>query len=283
MRFRRVGTVSGHAVGDPSPRFPRTVPSLADACEAYPPPLRYGSPLPEDVSRTRNVGKVVRLGPGANAPTGRIVGSTAPVRPTLAQAARRSPSMCERGYLVETDGGVRVAVNARQVRELNRTPREGLCPFHQALDVASLGAVMSEVDAQRKAGTIRHPRDLVSDLPYPHRAGSSPCCEASEVTPEKVLVLLEGWRTGEAGDEMSAGDVVAYARRAVPRSVSAKANRGIASVADIERAMVAVRDHCWSQWTAWAKRQAEARGAKFRRVKAEARAVRAALKDSQKR
>lgn len=264
-RFARLSVNVQTAPDEAGGPLSRTIPNLQRLCgaERYPAPLRYGQPLPD--ATARNVGRFVRLGTAANAPIGVIVGSATPVKPTLHQLARGSSSLCDPSYVVEVEGA-RLVANARQVREVNRSPRGGLCPYHAALDAVSLGAVVAEA---RKGAGARHPRELLPDLPYPHRVGSGPCCAASDVTPEKVLELLEAWETGEAGDNMTGRDMLALARRAVPRSSSVEVPR---RVADIRKAMGAVRDHCFAQWERKASEALVPRVEKFQRLKADVRA-----------
>lgn len=247
----------------------RTIPPLQRLCgDRYPEPLRYGQPLPS--TRARRVGETVPLGRGPGAPRGKVIGSTTPPRPTLAQLQRGGQSLCERGYWIETEGGVRVAVSAKQVRELVRAPREGLCPHHAALDGYGLQATVAEA----KAARVGHPRDVVTDLPFPHRKGSSPCCAASKVTPELVLAVLRDWQSGEGFDEMTDRDMVSLARQAITRTSPVTPPR---TVAEIPAAMKAVRDFCWRQWTERAELAAEGREEKFKRLKANVRAQYAPL------
>lgn len=243
----------------------RTIPSLQRLCgaERYPEPFRYGQPLPS--TRARRVGETVPLGRGPGAPRGTVIGSTAPPRPTLAQLQRGGQSLCERGYWIETEGGVRVAVGAKQIRELLRAPREGLCPHHEALDGYALQAIVAEGRAAR----VGHPRDVVTDLPFPHRKGSSPCCAAASVTPELVLAVLRDWSSGEGWDELTEREMIALARRAVTRTSPVTPPR---TVAEIPEAMKAVRDHCWRLWTERAAQATEGRAEKFKRLKATVRA-----------
>lgn len=246
----------------------RTIPSLQRLCgDRYPEPLRYGQPLPD--TRVRSLGRFVRLGKGREALGGIIRGSTAPPRPTLAQLQRGAASLCDRGYLLETPGGVLVSVNASQVREQMRAPREPLCEYHQGLDALSLGAVVEEVGRRARGGLVAHPRDELTDMPFPHRRGSSPCCEASDVSPETVLRLLEEWERGECCDNMTGRDFVALVGRAVPKSSGISKPRTLAGV---RKALAAVREHCWRLWQERAAKVLEPRREKFKRVKADVRA-----------
>lgn len=265
-RFRRVNTQSEPDTPGTGP-LSRTIPTLQRLCgEKYPEPLRYGQPLS---ATPRNVGRWVRLGSMAGAQEARIVQSSTPPRPTLAQLSRGARSLCDRGYIVETRGGVKLAVNAKQVREANRSPREGLCPFHRVMDGLSLGALVHAVEEERRArGTNPRDEEMVRDLPFPHRRGSSACCEASEVSPERVLALLAAWETGEGADEMVAEDFVELARRATPRGAAWKPPR---SLAEVRAAMRAVQDYCWTFWQRAAERASESRVEVFKRVKADVR------------
>lgn len=269
-RFRRVSvnvqtepTTQGGALS-------RTIPNLQRLCgDRYPAPLTYGQPLAWG-RQPANVGRWVRLSAKPNAPQARIIGAATPPRPTLAQLKRNATSLCDRGYLLESAPGARPFVaNAKQVREANRTPRAGLCPHHAKLDELSLGALVHEVQ-QRALREGINPRGLVEDLPFPHRLGSSPCCAAADVTPERVLDVLEAWSTGEGYDNMTERDLVELAGRAVPRTGSTRAPR---SVGEIRDAMEAVRAHCWALWVERAERAMEGRVERFKRLKGDVRAM----------
>ena len=143
-------------------------PTLQSVCGGrFPAPLRYGDPIaPGRVQRR----EVVVSKRGAR---GVIVGRTAPVVPTLGALARgRSSELCAPGYLVEVNGRA-VAANARQVRELNRSPREP-CPLHVQADAATMRALVLEAERMVAAGEAAHARDVLGDLAWPHHKGAAP-------------------------------------------------------------------------------------------------------------
>jgi len=269
-RYRRVSVNTQTEPTTHGGALSRTIPNLQRLCgDRYPAPLTYGQPLAWG-RQPVNVGRWVRLSANPSAPQARIIGAAAPVRPTLAQLKRNASSLCDRAYLLESAPGARpFAANAKQVREANRTPRAGLCPHHAKLDELSLGALVHEVQ-QRATREGIDPRAMVEDLPFPHRLGSSPCCAAADVTPERVLEVLGAWSSGEGYDNMTERDLVELAGRAVPRTGTMRAPR---SVGEIRDAMDAVRAHCWALWVERAARAMEGRVEKFKRLKGDVRAM----------
>ncbi len=257
-RLPRVTVAAQPAVVVPAERPKRPnasplIPSLQRLCPGrYAPGMAYGEVL-TPVRVPPSEGKLVRLGRGAGAVVGRVAVMSTPPRPTLTQLSRGAScsadgagcSLCEPGYIVsvpEDDGPRFLAVSARQVRELNRSQREGLCPHHRRITREYLAAIAAEVERVEAHGG--HPRDaaVARDLPYPHRRGSSPCCESSDATPERVLAALARWSRGERAGLTSAA-LVELARRAVP------ARSGIPEprfLSEIPAAMAAVRDHCFA-------------------------------------
>lgn len=194
------------------------------------------------------LGREVQLRHGE--PLATVVSCTAP--PWLAPAARAKLSprrRCEGGFEVTFPGGlgVPVVVRGSKVRERLRV-REGLCPDALVLDPHS-GFVAYEEREAHKAG--RDPYEG-QELPFPHRLGSTPCCQNSSVYPDKVASALRDVISGDGFFEPD--DVVAMARKMVPKSM--RAGLKISSLEDIPGAIANVRAHCWGVVKTWESKHA---------------------------
>lgn len=229
-------------------------PTLQAVCGSrFPAPLRYGDPISAGRVQRR---EVVISKRGAR---GVVVGRTAPVEPTLGALARgRSSELCGTGYLVEVNGRA-VAANARKVRELNRTPREP-CPVHVQADAPTLRALMREAERLAAEGEVAHPWELLGDLPWPHHAGSGPCCGSSANTPGAVLSRFEPWATGRA-----AARQVAAARKTIPAALRGSVK--VRSLDDVPGAMRQVQTHCFEQVKRWVEVAETPRREKYRATK----------------
>lgn len=115
---------------------------------------------------------------------GRIKQSYAIESCAVPRLAVRPSKRCKTAFIGRTDGGMfpgeRTYIDGGKVRNAQRTPR----PFHPALDVEwvaghMVGGPADLMDNNRIAGA-----DSLEglDLPFPHRAGSSPCCPTSAIS-----------------------------------------------------------------------------------------------------
>lgn len=113
----------------------------------------------------------------------------------------RPSKRCKTAFIGRTDGGMfpgeRTYIDGGKVRNAQRTPR----PFHPAIEVEwvaghMVGGPADLMDNNRIAGTY----SLEGlDLPFPHRAGSSPCCPTSTIS---VAELRQDVRAAYEADEL---------------------------------------------------------------------------------
>ena len=221
------------------------IPELGEACPAWGAQGfdAWGAPLPPSDDRSRSIGlrKVFDRQRGREA-SGVVLGSGTPARPTAGDLLRRGPSLCERSVLLRDDRGRVVAVGNTRVRELNRRSR----PTDPGLSLNALAArqVVNEARAALALGDV-FAADAArgGTLPYPHRAGSSPCSGARR--PAAVLGDLRAWREGEAFDGWSRSDALRRARELGP---------GVKRLADAERVGLDVERQCVEVWARWVDR-----------------------------
>lgn len=254
-RFQRVG-VAADKVG-------RTIPPLRRLCPSLAGELGYG--LPKSKQRAVKPRQVDVPGVGRV----RVVGQTTPLRPTIKELVSRSHArLCQAGYLVEDAKGVQYAADAGFLKERARTPREGLCPYHARLYGPELAEYVASMEAAARAGEVSSPRDdeVTRDLPYPHRRGSSPCCAASEWTPERALAVLDAWESGDGYESTTPEEIVAIGRAAVTR----ERRREVEHVEDVRPALEGQAGDCWNQWREAAALALLGRRQKFKRLKSEA-------------
>jgi hypothetical protein len=94
-----------------------------------------------------------------------------------------------------------VLIDGGKVKNATRTPR----PFHPAISVEWVAGRMIGGPRDLMADNARSGADVLEglDLPFPHRAGSSPCCPSSSIS---VVELGRELRDAyETSDEMPAG------------------------------------------------------------------------------
>ena len=231
---------------------------------------RWGQPLrPDDVRlKPGTVGRRVRASSRAER-WGVIVGAAVPPLPTLAQLRRGSPALAEPAYVIDLDGGGRVVVAGPRIRELNRSPREGLCPEGYVAHPLDAWHALKSAEAAAARGEVRHPQHALTGLPFAHRRGSSACCGEADVAPRKLRELVEAWRAGEGFEQLTEDDVLRLVRRAVPRGLDVK----VRGLRDVDKALRAVEDHCVEQWREWLARAGRGRRTKLAEMKAAVRAL----------
>ena len=238
---------------------PVAIPPLSKVCPAWPEPWQWEQPLPSEMERSRSIGarKVVERRGGREV-FGVVIGSGAPAVPTVGDLLRRAQSLCERSVRFEVKGaeGLRVvALQQQRVRELNRKSRG---PLEPGLRLNASMAAQVATDARR---ALRKGNLFASDfarggtLPFPHRAGSSPC--SGPVRPATVARDLQAWRDGEEFESATDADMVARVRALIPRTMAREVK--VSSVRDARAALLAVEGHCVEQWEAWAARAARSR------------------------
>lgn len=250
---------------------PLRIPDLSEACPAWGEKgfRDWASPLPAGMERSRSIGveKVYERIRGREA-RGVVLGTGTPAVPSAGDLLRRGKSLCERSVIVSTPLRGVVAVQASRVRELNRTAR----PMEPGatLPVLVARSAVAEAFAALELGDVEA-SDLArySTLPYPHRAGSSPC--SGERRPAAVLADLRAWRDGDAHDGWTKRDALKRARALGPE---------VKSLGDVERVALAVERRCVQAWADWVDR---AELGPRRQVQEQRRAVREAYKSTRKR
>lgn len=239
-------------------RNPLAYPDVGDVCPRYA-YSRWGAPIPEDRDRTRKRGRflVVARDRYGREVRGRHVGATAPVRPSAGALLRRPKSLCDRGMLFDVDGA-RVAARRSKIGSLNRAK--------QALDLGwrlapeYVPEIIAEADrALDRMDVIAADEARQSSLPYPVRAGSTPCAPSAEWTPRRVVEALATWAEGEGYESATEGDFLHYAARAIPKSARAKLTPRLRTVEDIPRVMVEAERVCLEVWRQWYARHLEGR------------------------
>lgn len=247
----------------------RTIPALARLCpkDWGNGPYDYGQALPS--CRSPRIGRQTRVRVRGKTMVGVTEACTTPAPPSYNDLARGSPKLCERGFRVRVPDHGAVVAAASRVREWNRTPRAGVCRAWAPVTGASAGAALADARAFVRRGEVAHAHELLRDLPFPHREGSTPLCERSAATPESVLSVYEAWRSGDGYESMTDADVMALARAAVPRGLRSEVD--LRAPGDIPRAMRRVQDEGVRQWEAYVARSAEGRRAKFSRVRRQVR------------
>lgn len=217
------------------------IPELAEACPQWAESADgWGMELPEGATRLRTLGqrRVFERVKGRSK-SGIVVGVGAPAVPTVGDLLRRAKSLCERSILVRDDEGVRHAVQNSRVRELNRTPR----PTDEGLRISALEARQVVANARNYLAVgdvLSSDYERGGTLPYPHRAGSSPCSGTRR--PAAVLRDLEAWREGEAHDSWTAEDALARAREMDP---------AVADLDDVVARAKAIEERCLDVWARW--------------------------------
>jgi hypothetical protein len=120
------------------------------------------------------------------------------------RASVRASKRCKPAFLGRSDGGLfpgeRFLIDGGKVKNATRTPR----PFHAALPVEWVSGRMVGGPRDLMADNAREGRDLLEglDLPFPHRAGSSPCCPSSSIS---VVELGSEVRDAYESDALPAG------------------------------------------------------------------------------
>lgn len=146
--------------------------------------------------RSKAVGRSLELKVPGRVKQTYAIESCAVPRPSVRPSKR-----CKMAFIGRTDGGMfpgeRTYIDGGKVRNAQRTPR----PFHPALEVEwvsgrMVGGPADLIDANYRAGN-----DLLEglDLPFPHRAGSSPCCPTSAIS---VVELRQDVRAAYEADEL---------------------------------------------------------------------------------
>jgi hypothetical protein len=175
-----------------------------------------------------------------------IVGCATPLGETIFQHGRRGKAYkCQSSFVVRSNmgkGAIETPVPRSVVRARMRHAKDKLCPDTPSFNAEMRGYTsMIEADAKRMGV---HPMDLADDMPFPHREGSSPCCVNSKIAPKRLEKLVAAWT--ESGEESDYDAVVAAVRRALPKHL--RAITALETKWQVERAIKAVRDHCWNLW-----------------------------------
>jgi len=236
--------------------------SLGDLCPRWEGKLP-GTPVP---CGSKVVGRRLTLGKGKRRESVTVTGCAVPPLPSPRKRARGSKGNCSRGFMVEGLPGVTWAVPASVVRNATRTPRRLDREFDQV--VPGSGEVEALFRANTRAGL---PAVSGLDLPYPHRAGSTPCCRESADYHGRLRELLDAVEDGRA-DHV---ELEAATRRALPRG---ERGRSLDTTREVEAAIQAVEGHCETLWRHWDdqhgaradRASAGARGARTRRELARA-------------
>lgn len=208
-----------------------------------------------------------------------VVSLATPVGPSLMQTGRLSRrASCEGAVIVRTPlgaGAIETAVRKSVVRERRRLEERGQCPDVGQWTPQSLRAAVLEAEhvaARYKAtgkkwdGETATPFAVVGyELPYPHRTGSSPCCDHSPVSVRKLNALVREYR--ESGEEPEFERAAAALRRALPRGM--RETSRLETTADLEAAAADVDAYCFAQWKTGAERASETRKVFERRAKAQ--------------
>jgi hypothetical protein len=156
-----------------------------------------GQPVP---CRVKAIGRTLELKlPGQPRQPYTLEGCAVP------RASVRPSKRCKPAILGRSEGGLfpgeRFLIDGGKVKNATRTPR----PFHAALPVEWVAGRMVGGPRDLMADNARAGVDLLEglDLPFPHRAGSSPCCPASTLS---VVELGRELRDAyETSDEMPPG------------------------------------------------------------------------------
>lgn len=204
--------------------------------------FREQGPATRYPCKSKLIGREVTLR-GDPSPS-RIVGCATPLGRT-AVGRRSSRRKCEPALIVRSKIGlfdIETPVPGSIVRRGLRQRGERMCA-----DAPSYGAEMSDhvlrIEAEARANK-QHPFDLVREMPFPHRHGSSACCGNSPVAPGRLEALAARWR--ESGEEPDFYDLARAVYRALPAHL--RAVTVIDTDADVRRAIKAVKDHCWAMW-----------------------------------
>jgi hypothetical protein len=255
-----------------------TPPPLHRVCKAWPAPWEWGQPLSDGMERLRSLGVarlVVRPGGkstvtvfqagnpttrtlrgGVEGVRGVVLGSTAPPLPSAGEVLRGGPSLCARGVALRLDDGRRVVLGATRLREVNRTPRAldpGLTvPAFVAAEMAR--EARAALDVGDVAGSDRARGET---LPFPHRAGSSPC--SGSMRPATLLEDLRQWREGDGFESASEGEMFARLVSVIPKAQRA----AVPSLAAAAAALGEVERGCVRTWEDWAERNAQRQGELF--------------------
>lgn len=250
---------------------PLRVPELAEACPSWAAAGfdTWAAPLPRGLERSRSLGleRVYERSRGREL-SGVVVGSGTPAVPSAGDLLRRGPSLCERSVIVRTPLGAEVAVQGSRVRELNRTRR----PMEpgMVLPILAARAAASEARAALERGDVQGSDDARGGtLPYPHRAGSSPCSGSRR--PAAVLADLRDWREGEGHDNWTRRDALRRAR---------VLGSEVRTLDDVERVALRVEERCVRAWESWVERGLLGAREQVREKRA---AVRAAYRTARKR
>lgn len=176
----------------------------------------------------------------------KIVGCATPLGETIFQHGKRGQKYrCQGAFTVRTKIGrsaIETPVPKSVVRARRQHAKDVLCP-----DAPRYGADMrgftaaTDRDAHKQH---RHPFDLVEDLPFPHRVGSTPCCTNSPVNPSKLDALHRAWH--ESGDDTDFDALANAVRRALPKHL--RATTVLNTDRQIRSGIKTVRDRCWASW-----------------------------------
>lgn len=234
------------------------LPSLWDACPAWEATgvREWATPLPPEMERSRSIGRRVPVGrAGGGLLWGEVLGSTAPAAPSEGEVLRGGEALCARGVQVRTDGGKILTLGSARLRELRRSPRAvepgaGL-PWYAAEEV------VADARAALAAGDVAG-SDAArgGTLPYPHRAGSTPCSGSSR--PALVLADFDAWREGEGFDNWSREDALGRAREMLkgvsPLLLHGEGALSISAEGDVLPVALAVEGYCVDLWEKWVDR-----------------------------
>lgn len=201
---------------------------------------RPGTPYP---CNSHLVGREVTLRGDPRPST--VMGCATPLGAT-ALGKRSSKRACEGAMVLRSGfgrfGGIDTPVPTSTVRRGLRRAAERMCPDAPTYG-PELRGVVQRVEAEARAAR-RHPFDLVNELPFPHRIGSSPCCGSSPYSPRRLDALALAWR--DSGEEEDFDRLRFSLYRALPRHL--RATTAVESSADVAGAIRAVKDHCWAIW-----------------------------------
>lgn len=221
-----------------------------------------GTPYP---CKSKVIGREVTLR-GDPRPS-KVVGCATPLGETVHQHGRRKRAyQCQSAFVVRSEfgrgGSIETPVPRSVVTARMRHAKDVLCPDASTYGSSMRGYTRSvELDAARAKV---HPFDRVADIPFPHRIGSTPCCENSPVSPHRLDALYAAWQ--ESGEESDFDVLARSVRRALPKHL--RATSVLESRLQIQTGIRAIRDHCWSMWLEKEARVSETSKSFHRRIKA---------------
>lgn len=214
-----------------------------------------GTAMPDEPSTL--LGRIVYLR-GEVEPS-KVVAVGTPLGPSLLQTGRRSQRYtCQPSLILRTrlgSGFIETPVLRSKATERMRV-REGLCGDAQTFSSVDKKAGYARYLDRESAKKGVHPFDMVGELPYPHRRGSSACCINSPVYVDRLSALVADYQeTGEEADFAKARDAI---RKGLPRDL--RATMTLEETRDLSKGVERIKDHCWRQWL-----EAEERGRETRK------------------